>query len=74
MTEAAIQTTDLTRDFGRVRAVDHLTLDVPPGIIFGFLGPNGAGKTTTINLLLGLIEPTAGHARILGLDPRTQSE
>lgn len=74
MTEAAIQTTDLTRDFGSVRAVDHLTLTVPPGIIFGFLGPNGAGKTTTIHLLLGLLEATSGEARVLGLDPRTQSE
>ncbi|HEY1390265.1 MAG TPA: ABC transporter ATP-binding protein [Ktedonobacterales bacterium] len=74
MTEAAIQTTDLTRDFGSVRAVDHLTLTVPPGIIFGFLGPNGAGKTTTIHLLLGLLEATSGQARVLGLDPRTQSE
>ena len=74
MTEAAIQTTDLTRDFGSVRAVDHLTLAVPPGIIFGFLGPNGAGKTTTIHLLLGLLEATSGQARVLGHDPRTQSE
>ena len=74
MTEAAIQTTDLTRDFGSVRAVDHVTLDVPPGIIFGFLGPNGAGKTTTIHLLLGLLEATTGQARVLGLDPRTQGD
>jgi ABC-2 type transport system ATP-binding protein len=74
MTEAAIQTTNLTRDFGSVRAVDHLTLTVPPSIIFGFLGPNGAGKTTTIHLLLGLLEATSGRARVLGLDPRTQSE
>jgi len=74
MTEAAIHTTDLTRDFGSVRAVDHLTLDVPPGIIFGFLGPNGAGKTTTIHLLLGLIEATTGQARVLGLDPRAQGD
>jgi ABC-2 type transport system ATP-binding protein len=74
MAAAAIQTTALTRDFGAVRALDHLTLDVPPGIIFGFLGPNGAGKTTTIHLLLGLLEPTSGEARVLGLDPRTQSD
>ncbi|HEY7832837.1 MAG TPA: ABC transporter ATP-binding protein [Ktedonobacterales bacterium] len=74
MSNAAISTTGLTRDFGSVRAVDHLTLDVPPGIIFGFLGPNGAGKTTTIHLLLGLIEPTSGQARIVGLDPRTQGQ
>ena len=72
MTEAAIHTIDLTRDFGHVRAVDHLTLDVPPGVIFGFLGPNGAGKTTTIHLLLGLLEATSGQARVLELDPRTQ--
>jgi ABC-2 type transport system ATP-binding protein len=74
LSNAAISTTGLTRDFGSVRAVDHLTLDVPPGIIFGFLGPNGAGKTTTIHLLLGLIEPTSGQARIVGLDPRTQGQ
>jgi ABC-2 type transport system ATP-binding protein len=74
MAEAAIHTIGLTRDFGSVRAVDHLTLDVPPGIIFGFLGPNGAGKTTTIHLLLGLLEATSGQARVLGLDPRTQGD
>jgi ABC-2 type transport system ATP-binding protein len=72
MTEAAIRTTGLTRDFGAVRAVDALTLEVSPGIIFGFLGANGAGKTTTINLLLGLLEPTAGQARVLGFDTRAQ--
>jgi ABC-2 type transport system ATP-binding protein len=72
MTEAAIRTTDLTRDFGAVRAVDALTLEVPPGIIFGFLGANGAGKTTTINLLLGLLEPSSGQAQVLGFDTRTQ--
>ncbi len=72
MTEAAIQLSELTRDFGTVRAVDALTLEVPPGIIFGFLGANGAGKTTTIYLLLGLLEPTAGQAQVLGFDTRTQ--
>jgi ABC-2 type transport system ATP-binding protein len=72
MSEAAIRTTRLTRDFGNVRAVDSLTLEVPPGIIFGFLGANGAGKTTTINLLLGLLEPTSGQAQVLGFDSRTQ--
>ena len=65
----AIRFDGLTRDFGIARAVDGLTLEVPRGIIFGFLGPNGAGKTTTINLLLGLLEPTAGRAEVLGLDP-----
>jgi len=72
MSDTAIRTTNLTRDFGTVRAVDALTLEVPPSIIFGFLGANGAGKTTTINLLLGLLEPTAGQAQVLGFDTRTQ--
>jgi ABC-2 type transport system ATP-binding protein len=72
MSEAAIRTTMLTRDFGNVRAVDALTLEVPSGIIFGFLGANGAGKTTTINLLLGLLEPTSGQAQVLGYDSLKQ--
>jgi len=59
----------LTRDFDEIRAVDGLTLAVPEGSIFAFLGPNGAGKTTTIHLLLGIIEPTSGASRVLGLDP-----
>ncbi len=74
MTEMAIRTEGLTRDFPTVRAVDGLSLDVPEGIVFGFLGPNGSGKTTTIRLLLGLLEPTAGQATVFGLDVRTQAE
>ena len=73
MTQAAIRIENLTRDFESVRAVDSLSLEVPPGIVFGFLGPNGAGKTTTIRLLLGLLEPTAGRAEVLGFDTRTQA-
>jgi ABC-2 type transport system ATP-binding protein len=65
----AIACRALTRDFGDLRALDSLTLDVPAGSIFAFLGPNGAGKTTTIHLLLGIIEPTSGSSRVLGLDP-----
>lgn len=70
----AIQTENLTFDYRTVRAVDALSFQVPSGIIFGFLGPNGAGKTTTIRLLLGLLEPTAGQARVLGFDTRTQGD
>ncbi|MDM8000883.1 MAG: ABC transporter ATP-binding protein [Dehalococcoidia bacterium] len=68
MNRAAIRTENLTRDFGKIRAVDHLTLEVPTGSIFGFLGPNASGKTTTIHLLLGLLEPTSGRAEVLGFD------
>jgi ABC-2 type transport system ATP-binding protein len=74
MGQAAIRTVELTRDFGAVRAVDHVNLEVPAGIIFGFLGANGAGKTTMIHLLLGLLDPTAGHAEVLGLDPHTHGD
>ena len=70
---SAIRTDGLTKDFTvgfwrqrRHRALDHLTLAVEPGEIFGFLGPNGAGKTTTLKLLLQLIFPTSGVAEILG--------
>lgn len=70
----AIRTEGLTRRFGEVTAVDNLTLEVPAGIVFGFLGPNGAGKTTTIRLLLGLLEPNAGRAEVLGFDTRSQAD
>ena len=73
MNPIAIQTHNLTRDFKDLRAVDGLTIEVPQGAIFGLLGPNGAGKTTTILLLLGLLEPTVGHAKILNFDCRTQA-
>ena len=63
-----IETTDLTKRYGEVVAVDHLTLRVPRGGVFGFLGPNGSGKTTTMGMLLGLVHPTSGEARIFG-DP-----
>ncbi len=74
MTSIVIQTENLTRDFESVRAVDHVSLNVPTGILFGFLGPNGSGKTTTIRLLLGLLEPTQGRAAVLGFDTRTQGD
>jgi ABC-2 type transport system ATP-binding protein len=69
----AIRTEELTRDFGSVRAVDHLSMEVPSGIIFGFLGPNGSGKTTTIRLLLGLLESNAGQAEVLGYPTASQA-
>jgi len=74
MSDIAITTESLTCHFGAVKAVDRVSLEVPRGMIFGFLGPNGAGKTTTIRLLLGLLEPTAGGARVLDFDVRTQSD
>lgn len=70
--EFAIVTRRLSRAFGSVQAVKDLSLEIPSGQIFGFLGTNGAGKTTTIRLLLGLLEPTSGEARVLGFDPATQ--
>lgn len=72
MSAPAIRTEGLVRDFGPVRALDHLSLEVPAGIVFGFLGPNGAGKTTAIRTLLGLVEPTAGRATVLGHDTRRE--
>ena len=67
MGDAAIATSDLTKHYGKVVALDGLDLEVSRGEIFGFLGPNGSGKTTTIRLLLGLIRPTRGSATILGI-------
>jgi len=69
----AIETLQLTRDFGDARAVDGIDLRVERGTFYGFLGPNGAGKSTTIKMLTGLLAPTAGQIFVLGhdmLDPR----
>jgi beta-exotoxin I transport system ATP-binding protein len=63
----------LSKDFGSGRGLFELDLEVARGEVFGFLGPNGAGKSTTIRLLLDLIKPTSGSARVLGLDPRSES-
>jgi ABC-2 type transport system ATP-binding protein len=65
---AAIRAEGLTRDYGRLRAVDHLDLSVERGELFALLGPNGAGKTTTIRLLTGLIQPTSGAAYVDSLE------
>jgi len=66
--ETAIEVRGLTRTYGELAAVDDVSFDVLRGEIFGFLGPNGAGKTTTIRMLTGLTRPTAGQARVLGMD------
>lgn len=65
-----IETTGLTKHYGRFPALVDLNLQVRPGEVFGFLGPNGAGKSTTIRLLLGELAPTAGSARVLDAPPR----
>jgi ABC-2 type transport system ATP-binding protein len=72
MSAPVIQVSSLSRRFGDKNAICDLTLDVQAGEIFGFLGHNGAGKTTTVRLLNGVLEPTAGNARVLGLDPQTE--
>jgi len=64
----AIATEGLTKIYGRLKAVDGVTLRVPAGQVFGLLGPNGAGKTITIKLLCGLVSPTAGRAALNGFD------
>ncbi len=74
MDEYVIQTTGLTRCFGPRMVVSDLDLAVPRGCVFGFLGRNGSGKTTTIRMLLGLLPPTRGEARVLGEDSRDLSE
>ncbi len=66
--EPVITTEKLSKHFGHTTALDQLTLEVDRGEVFGFLGPNGAGKTTTVRLLLGLLKPSSGDARVLGLD------
>jgi len=68
--EVAIETEGLTKTYGPLTAVDHVSFTVRSGEVFALLGPNGAGKTTTIRMLTGLARPTAGSARVLGLDLR----
>lgn len=70
MNTPVISINNLNRHFKETVAVDDLSLDVHTGEIFGFLGHNGAGKTTTVRLLNGVIEPTSGDMRVLGLDPQ----
>ena len=74
MPDNAVEMRELVKRFGDFVAVDHVSMDVRRGEIFGFLGPNGAGKSTTIRMLCGLLTPTSGSATVGGLDVATQSE
>ena len=70
----AIEVRELTRRFGSFTAVDRITFDVREGEVFGFLGANGAGKTTAIKMLIGLLAPSSGEARVAGFDVGTRAE
>jgi ABC-2 type transport system ATP-binding protein len=69
-----VELTNLTRKFGDFTAVNNVSLQIKQGAIYGFLGPNGSGKSTTIRMLCGLLEPTSGSGRVLGLDIVENSE
>jgi len=66
MTGPALVAEGLTKELGRVRALDRLDLVIEPGEVVGYLGPNGAAKTTTVRLLLDFLRPTAGRCSVLG--------
>jgi ABC-2 type transport system ATP-binding protein len=72
--EYAVQTTGLRKEFRHLVAVESIDIAIERGEIFGFVGPDGAGKTTTMRMLCGIMEPTAGEARVVGFDVRTQPE
>ena len=74
MSDQAILTGNLSKSFGAQAAVSELNLKIQPGAVYGFLGRNGAGKTTTMRMLLGLVRPTKGKARVLGLDPACEAD
>jgi len=74
MDEYTIVVENLTKRFGDFTAVDRVSFSVKRGEVYGWLGPNGAGKTTTIRMLLGLLKPSGGQARVLGYDPATQAK
>ena len=69
----AVQTKGITRDFGEVKAVDEIDLNISRGEIYGFLGPNGAGKTTLVRMLITLLLPSGGSATVAGFDVVNQS-
>ena len=68
MSDPVVEIRGLVKSYGPVRALRGVDLAIARGEIFGYLGPNGAGKTTTLRILLGLLRPTAGSARVFGLD------
>ena len=72
--EPAVVTEGLTKRFGTFTAVDHVDLRVEAGELYGFLGPNGAGKSTTLRMLCGILEPSEGSGRVLGIDLRREPE
>src|SRR5258707_9684668 len=74
MPDTVIDVHDLVKKFGDFTAVDHITFSVERGEVVGYLGPNGSGKTTTMRMLLGLLLPTSGTARVLGFDVAQQAE
>jgi ABC-2 type transport system ATP-binding protein len=74
VSDVAIAVKDLTRKFGDFTAVDRISFEVKAGEVFGFLGANGAGKTTAMRMLIGLLNPTSGAARVAGHDVYTESE
>ncbi len=74
MQNPVIDITDLSKFYGKSRGIEHVNLEIGEGEIFGFIGPNGAGKSTTIRILMNLIFPTGGSARIMGMDVIRQTK
>jgi len=68
--ENAVEIDNLCKDYGNLRALNNICLNVPKGTIYGLIGPNGAGKTTLIKALVGALKPTSGNIKVLGMDPR----
>lgn len=74
LSDLAIKTENLTKQFGKLLVVNNVNLNVPKGHIYGFLGPNGSGKSTMIRMLCGVLEPTSGKGTVLGYDIKRESE